>query len=86
VHGALPFPGTRSGCPPCTRLARCFCTPLSSGKARLSFSAGALRAYCPQVSNLKAAINVLQGLPVVLWYSAVYQKVQSSTGSTDIVL
>jgi hypothetical protein len=44
------------------------------------------RTYLPQLSNLKLPIHVLQGLPLVLWNSPVYQKVQSSTGSTDIVL
>src|SRR5262249_29179830 len=100
------FPSREPGqvAPRDTRFARCFCTPLRSGKGRLSVasapaspsansaSAGASphskspTVYFPQSSNLKLAIHVLQGLPVVLWYSAVYQKVQSSTGSTVIVL
>jgi hypothetical protein len=41
----------------------------------------------PQVGNLKLAMRVFQlKLPVVTMYSWVYQKVQSSTGSTVIAL
>ena len=41
----------------------------------------------PHVGNLKLAIRVLQlNVPVVFKYSCVYQKVQSSTGSTCMAL
>ena len=41
----------------------------------------------PQPGNLKLEIRVLQlKLPVVCRYSLVYQKVQSSTGSTVMAL
>ena len=41
----------------------------------------------PQPGNLKLAMRVFQlKLPVVLLYSCVYQKVQSSAGSTVIAL
>jgi hypothetical protein len=41
----------------------------------------------PQLGNLKLAIRVFQlKLPVLLMYSCVYQKVQSSTGSTVMAL
>ncbi len=41
----------------------------------------------PQLANLKFAMRVAQlNEPVVFMYSCVYQKVQSSTGSTCIAL
>src|ERR1700682_873658 len=41
----------------------------------------------PQVGNLKFAMRVFQlNVPLVLMYSCVYQKVQSSTGSTCMAL
>ena len=41
----------------------------------------------PQVGNLKFAMRVFQlKVPLVLMYSCVYQKVQSSTGSTCMAL
>jgi hypothetical protein len=41
--------------------------------------------YLVQLSNLKEPICVRQGaMPVLGMYSVVYQKVQSSTGSTDM--
>lgn len=44
-------------------------------------------AVLPQVGNLKFAMRVFQlKLPVVFMYSCVYQKVQSSTGSTCMAL
>lgn len=44
-------------------------------------------AVLPQPGNLKVAMRVLQlNVPVVFKYSCVYQKVQSSTGSTCIAL
>lgn len=46
-----------------------------------------LEAAVPQPGNLKEAIRVLQlKAPVLLRYSLVYQKVQSSTGSTVMAL
>jgi hypothetical protein len=40
----------------------------------------------PQFGKLKLAMRVFHLMPLVLMYSWVYQKVQSSTGSTDIAL
>ncbi len=41
----------------------------------------------PQLGNLKFAMRVFQlKLPLVFMYSSVYQKVQSSTGSTVMAL
>jgi len=40
-----------------------------------------------QLGNLKLAMRVLQSkVPLVFWYSVVYQNVQSSTGSTVMAL
>src|SRR5664279_3913310 len=48
---------------------------------------GATVTCDPQLLNLKFAIRVFQlNWPVVFMYSCVYQKVQSSTGSTVIAL
>jgi hypothetical protein len=44
-------------------------------------------ALVPQLGNLKVAIRVFQlKIPVVFMYSLVYQKVQSSLGSTCMAL
>jgi len=58
--------------------------PRGRGAHRPAFSR--LAAYW-QVGNLKLAMRVLQlKVPLALRYSLVYQKVQSSTGSTVMAL